>query len=120
MPSDSPSTPAAWHAELAQRDKAVHSLFDSSSVEAENTALHQRLDALVAELRIARSAIAVRDEILREQTAVLRERDAEITVSGSRLATTQDKLVTIQNTRSWRFSRHAVRALRAPARLIRR
>jgi hypothetical protein len=32
----------------------------------------------------------------------------------------QDELMAIQKTLSWRFSRHAVRALGAPGRLVRR
>jgi uncharacterized membrane protein len=120
MPTDSPPTPAAWHAELAEKDNAVRSAIAASSAEAENVALHRRLDALMAELRIARAAVAVRDGILREQTSALRERDTGLAAAQARLETTEARLSAIQATLSWRLSRRAARLLRAPVRFVRR
>jgi hypothetical protein len=120
MPTDSPPAPEAWHAELAQRDSAVHSAIAATSVETENAALRCRLDALMAELRIARAAVGVRDEILREQTAALHERDQDIAVAQARLEPSLARLDAIQATLSWRLSRRAARVLRGPMRLVRR
>jgi DNA repair exonuclease SbcCD ATPase subunit len=120
MPTDSPPTPEAWHAELAEKDDAVRSAIAATSVETENAALHRRLDALMAELRIALAAVAVRDVILREQTAALHERDAEVAAAQAQLVATQSRLETIQATLSWRLSRRAARVLRVPRRLVRR
>lgn len=120
MPIDSPPTPAAWHAALTEHDNTVRSAIAASSVETENAALHQRLDALMAELRIARAAVAVRDAILREQTSALREREREVAAVQGRLETTQAHLNAIQATLAWRLSRRAAQALRAPVRLVRR
>lgn len=113
MSSESSATREAWHAELAEKDNAVRSMSDSRSVEAENAALHQRLEGLMAELRIARSAVAVRDAILREQTAALRERELD-------LAVVKSHLETIQATLWRRLTSRAARVLRAPRRLTRR
>jgi uncharacterized membrane protein len=120
MPTDSPPTPEAWNAELAERDNAVRSAIAATSVETENAALHRRLDALMAELRIARAAVLVRDGILREQNSALRERDREVAAVQARLETTQAGLKEIQATLSWRLSRQAARLLRTPLRLVRR
>ena len=102
-----------WHAELAEKDAAVHLAIDSHAIESENAALRQRLDALMAELRIAHSAVAVRDSILREQTAALGERDRDLAVDRSRVEA-------MQATLTWRLSRVAAKLLRAPRRLVRR
>lgn len=148
MSSDSPPTSEAWHAELAEKDRTVRSGIDAFSIEAENAALHQRLDALLAELRITRSAVAVRDAalrerepLLREQSAALREQDATLREQSAALrereATLREQdaalrerdadltfaksqLETIQATRSWRLTRRAAAILRAPRRLVRR
>lgn len=120
MPTDSPPTPAAWHAGLAEKDNIVRSAIAASSIETENAALHQRLDALMGELRIARASVAVRDEILREQTAALHERDEDIAAAQARLETPQASLDAIQATLSWRLSRRAARVLRAPMRIVHR
>ncbi|MEP7368011.1 MAG: hypothetical protein ABI662_00050 [Dermatophilaceae bacterium] len=113
MSSNSPATPEMWHAELAETDEAVHRAIDSHAIESENTALRQRLDALMAELRIAHAAVAVRDSILREQTAALRERERDVAVARSHVAA-------IQATLTWRLTRKAATLLRAPRRLVRR
>jgi hypothetical protein len=120
MPTDSPPTSAAWHAELAETDNTVRSAIAASSVETENAALLQRLDALMAELRIARAGVSVRDEILRDQTVALHERDRYVTALQTRLDTAQSDLYTIQATLSWRLTRRAALVLRAPGRLVRR
>jgi chromosome segregation ATPase len=127
MSSDSSPTSETWHAELAEKDRTVRSGIDAFSVEAENAALHQRLDALMAELRIARAAVGVRDAalrerepLLREQTEALRERDAELAQAKSELAVAKSELETILATRSWRYTRRAAQGLRAPRRLFRR
>lgn len=120
MPTDSLPTPEAWHAELAKKDRAVRSAIAATSVETENAALHRRLDALMAELRIALAAVAVRDAILREQTAALHERDVEVAASQARSLSAQSQLETVQATLSWRLSRRAARVLRVPRRLVRR
>ena len=112
MSFDSSATSAAWHSELADRDKALRTLSDSRSVEAENAALVQRLDALMAELRIARTAVAVRDSILREQSAALRDRDRE-------LAATRSHAQTVWATFPKRLTRGTAKVLRAPRRLLR-
>lgn len=120
MSSDSPPTSEAWHAQLAEKDRAAHSGIDALSAEAENTALHQRLDALMAELRIARSAVAVREAALRERDAMLREQSAALRERDADLAVVKAHLERIQATRSWRLTRRAAQILRVPRRLVRR
>ena len=115
MSSDSLPTSETWHAELAEKDSKVRSGIDAFSVEAENAALHQRLEALMAELRIARAAVAVRDAALREREPLLREQSEALRERDSDLAEVKSELETVLATRSWRYSRraaHFVGALR--------
>jgi hypothetical protein len=74
----------------------------------------------MAELRIARAAVGVRDAalrerepLLREQTEALRERDADLAVAKS-------ELETVLATRSWRYTRRVAHLLRALRRRFRR
>jgi hypothetical protein len=120
MSSDSLPTSEAWHAELAENDSKVRSDVDAFSVEAENVALHQRLDALMAELRIARSAVGVRDAALREREPLLREQSEALRERDADLAAAKSELETVLATRSWRYTRSAAHALRALRRRFRR
>ena len=120
MSSAPSSTPDAWHAQLAETDVVVRSAIDAHSLKAENTALHQRLDALMAELRIARSAVAVRDAILRDQDACLAERTAALDTRELEAQAARADLTTIRSTRSWLLTQRAARLVRAPRGLLHR
>jgi len=127
MSFDSSSTHDAWHAALAETDRAVHAANDEHSLEAENAALRQRLDTLMAELQITRSAVEVRDAIVRELTTALRDRDADVAVAESQLGETksqlreiESQLEAIQATRSWRLSRRAIGLIDVPRRFVHR
>lgn len=78
MPSAPPSDPDEWHAALEVRDSAVHHDVLGESLAAENAALRTRLDGLIAELRVARAAVVVRDAVLHQQSLALAQRDADL------------------------------------------
>jgi hypothetical protein len=77
MSSDSP-TRAAWHTDLARRDRAAHDRMATYAAETGEPLLQQRFDALSAELHVLRAAVGRRDALLGELSAALRERDARL------------------------------------------
>ncbi|MDO8108554.1 hypothetical protein Q6348_15255 [Isoptericola sp. b441] len=111
-----PMTREAWHEALAARDREVHALADADAVRAENEALERRLDMLMAELHVQREAVRVRDEMVRDLTVALRERDRRQQAPEP----TPPGTLTVHARRVLRAARHPVRSARALARRMRR
>lgn len=78
MSTDPPSTSAAWHSRLAEKDKVAHERMSAAARDGDPQALRRRLESLGAELAVLRSAVDVRSRLLHEQSVALGERDALI------------------------------------------
>lgn len=77
MSYDSPPG-AAWHSQLASRDKAAHQRMADFTHDHEFDLLRQRFDAVTAELVVLRAAVDRRNVLLHEQSLALVERDTRI------------------------------------------
>lgn len=77
MSYDSPAG-AAWHSQLASRDKAAHQRMADFTQDHETDLLRQRFDAVTAELVVLRAAVDRRNVLLHEQGLALAERDTRI------------------------------------------
>jgi hypothetical protein len=72
------SAGAAWHSQLASRDKAAHQRMADFTQDQEVDLLRQRFDAVTAELVVLRAAVDRRNVLLHEQGLALAERDTRI------------------------------------------
>lgn len=77
MSSDPPSTGAAWHSRLAEKDKAAHARLTAVTQDGDPE-VRRRLESADAELAVLRAAVDVRSRLLHEQSVALGERDALI------------------------------------------
>lgn len=113
-----PTTRDAWHEALAERDREVHAATDDVALRAENEALGHRLDVLQAEVRVQREAVRVRDQMLRDMTTALRERDLELAELRGRTGATPTPLARARRF-AGRFVRRLEREVRALAHRVR-
>jgi hypothetical protein len=126
MPEMSPA-PQDWHGDLATRDAAVHAEVTEDHDDAVLRALRDRLDTLMAELRVARAGLRTREQMVHEQLTLAQDREVvlrELTVAlddrTAELAQAQQALVEVTSTRTWRWSRRAAATVGRLRRLVRR
>lgn len=76
---------ARWHTDLAERDRTARRQTLAHAEDAAEPLLERRLQTLLGELHVLRAAVARRDVLLRQQTAVLRDQTAALRERETRL-----------------------------------